>query len=250
MSSAEQLGGFEAIVPVGTLTEYIGVQQAIVDESKWHLEQDSIVVTAVDAANVSMVRTTVHDTAFEHFEAGGGVLGIYLERLEDYATASKHGNVVNLSLDAETRKLRVERGRADFDMALIDPDDIRKEPDIPDLDLAVDVTVEGADLLEAVESAELVSDHLTLSTEGGALTAIADGDTDSVSVEIAGSVDAGEDVTAMYSLDYLEEIADPMPDDAAVRIRYGQDHPVKFSYETADGGIDVLNMLAPRIQSD
>lgn len=249
MSEADTLGTFEAIVDVDTLTDFIGVQKAIVNEARWQVQDDGILVRAVDPANVCMVEARLHTDAFDHYEPGDQLLGIDLDTLEGYATASSHGELVNLLLDPETRMLHVDRGRTDFDMALIDPDNIRKDPDIPNLDLTVDATIDGSDLHEAIDAADLVSDHVTLTTESGDLTATASGDTDTMAMELATDVEpAGE--SGRYSQPYLDEIATPIPADAEVRIRFRDDYPLKISYAIDEGGIEVLNMLAPRIQSD
>jgi proliferating cell nuclear antigen len=161
---------------------------------------------------------------------------------------------VSLTLNEETRKLDIEVAELSYTLALIDPDTVRKEPDIPDLDLPATAAFEGSEFGRAVTAADLVADHIRIRADDGAEEIVfeADGDTDDVEYALGAddlaSADVPETVTSLFSLDYLNDMTRPMGSDIVVRLQIGSEMPVKFAYQAAEY-VSVENMLAPRIQS-
>src|SRR6056297_4364413 len=153
---------FKAIVSAETLTSALDSISVLVDECKIHLEEDGLEIRAVDPANVGMVDLSLDSAAFESYEADGGLIGVNLSRLEDIAGMADAGQLVHLELDEETRKLHIAIDGLEYTLALIDPDSIRQEPDLPDLDLSSHVVIEGKDINRAVTAADMVSDHIAL----------------------------------------------------------------------------------------
>ena len=211
--------------------------------------------TLVDPANVGMVDLDLEAGAFESYDADGGVIGVNLARLEDIASMANADDLVHLELDEETRKLHIQMDGLSYTFALIDPDSIRQEPDIPDLDLSAEIVVEGAQLSRGVTAADMVSDHIRLRVDPDdeAFLVEAQGDTDDVDLELsredlidlkAGGADS------LFSLDYLKDMNKAIASDAEVTIELGEEFPVKLHYGFGEGLGNVTYMLAPRIQSD
>jgi proliferating cell nuclear antigen len=246
---------FKAIVDAETLRTTLDSVSVLVDECKIHLEEDGLSIRAVDPANVGMVDLTLDRDAFESYEADGGLIGVNLSRLEDIAGMADAGQLVHLELDEETRKLHIHIDGLEYTLALIDPDSIRQEPDIPELDLPAEIVIEGRDIDRAVKAADMVSDHIALGVdaEGGFFYVDAEGDTDDVHFELDEedllSLRAG-DAHSLFSLDYLKDMNKAIPNDAEVTVDLGEEYPVKLHFEIAEGLGQVTYMLAPRIQSD
>jgi proliferating cell nuclear antigen len=246
---------FKAIVSAETLGAALDSVSVLVDECKINLNDDGLAIRAVDPANVGMVDLTLDVDAFESYETDGGVIGVNLARLEDFVGMADKDQLVQLKLDEETRKLQIKIEGLEGTLALIDPESIRKEPDIPDLDLPATVVVEGADINRAVKAADMVSDHIALGVDEAAETFYVDaeGDTDDVHLELGREelIDlvAGE-ARSLFSLDYLKDMNKAIPKDAEVEIELGQEFPVKLHFDIAEGKGQVTYMLAPRIQSD
>ena len=246
---------FNAIVSADTLGEALDSVSVLVDECKIHLDEDGFSVRAVDPANVGMVDLALSAEAFESYEADGGLIGVNLSRLEDIVGMADAGQLVNLELDEQTRKLHVHIDGLEYTLALIDPDSIRQEPDIPDLDLPAEIVVEGRDIDRAVTAADMVSDHIALGVdeEANHFYIDAEGDTDDVNLELDEedllALQAG-DARSLFSLDYLKDMDKAIPKDGEVTIELGEEFPVKMHFEIAEGMGQVTYMLAPRIQSD
>jgi proliferating cell nuclear antigen len=246
---------FKAIVSASTFRDALDSVSVLVDECKIRLNEDELGIRAVDPANVGMVDLTLEAAAFESYEADGGVIGVNLARLEDIAGMANSGDLVHLELDEETRKLHIRIDGLSYTLALIDPDSIRQEPDIPDLDLSSEIVVEGAQLDRGIKAADMVSDHIRLRVDEDTETFFieAQGDTDDVDLELGR--DDLIDLTAgpadsLFSLDYLKDMNKAIPGDAEVTVELGEEFPVKLHYEFAEGQGHVTYMLAPRIQSD
>ncbi|MFP4625258.1 MAG: DNA polymerase sliding clamp [Natronomonas sp.] len=246
---------FKAIVNANTLGAALDSVSVLVDECKIRLEDDGIRIRAVDPANVGMVDLRLAASAFESYETDDGVIGVNLDRLEDIVGMAETDQLVHLELDEETRKLHIQIDGLEYTLALIDPDSIRQEPDLPDLDLPANVVIEGRDIDRAVTAANMVSDHIALGVDADAEQFYIDaqGDTDDVHLELG--TDDLIDLTpgnarSLFSLDYLKDMNRAIPADGEVTMELGEEFPVKMHFEIAEGQGSVTFMLAPRIQSD
>jgi proliferating cell nuclear antigen len=166
------------------------------------------------------------------------------------------GEIVEIELNEETRKLDVEIGsQLSFTVALIDPDSVRQEPDIPDLDLPAEVGIPGSEISRSLRAADLVSDHVRLSADpdAEAFHVAADGDTDDVDVTLNGDtltdVSVSESVESLFSLDYLQDMKRAIPSGESVSFQLGSEMPVRFGFETDAADVECECMLAPRIKS-
>ena len=246
---------FKAIVSAATLASALDSVSVLVDECKIHLDEDGLAIRAVDPANVGMVDLSLEAAAFESYEADGGVIGVDLTRLEDIASMAESGQLIQLELDEETRKLHIQIEGLEYTLALIDPDSIRQEPDIPDLDLPAEVVLEGKDVNRSVKAADMVSDHIALGVDEAEeyFYVDAEGDTDDVHLELTEveliSLQPGP-AHSLFSLDYLKDMDKAIPGDAEVTLELGEEFPIKIHFGFAEGQGRVTYMLAPRIQSD
>lgn len=247
---------FNAIVPVDVLQSALDPVSALVDECRINLNEDGLHIAAADPANVGLVKMSLDASAFESYTADGGVIGVNLETLEDVLSMGDGGDLVHLDLNEETRKLDIRIGGLSYTAALIDPDSVRGEPDIPDLDLNAKVVVEGSDLDRGITACDLVSDHITLRADedSEAFYFEAEGDTDDVDLQLGNddllSARVNGDAESLFSLDYLKDMSGPIGSDSAVSIRIGDEFPTKLDYSLSNGHVEVQNLLAPRIQSD
>ena len=251
---------FSAVIEADRLGSLLESVSVLVDECKIHPEDDGLEIRAVGPANVGMVDVSLDAGAFESYETTGGLIGVELEAIENVVGMAESGDLVHLDLDEETRKLEIEIEGLEYTLALIDPEAIRQEPDIPDLDLAATYVFEGDELDRGVRAADLCSDHIAI--EGVAddeLRFDAESDTDDVEVTVSerdllsGMLD--EDVVSsacrsLFSLDYLQDMTKPIGSDAEVSLRVGEEMPVKLRYSRCDGDLSVTNLLAPRISSE
>lgn len=246
---------FTAIVSSGTLLAALDSVSVLVDECKLRLDEDGVTIRAVDPANAGMVNLRLDTSAFESYESDGETIGVDLTRLEDIAGMANADDLIHLELDEKTRKLHIQIDGLEYTLALIDPDSIRQEPDLPDLDLSATIGIEGRDIDRAVTAADMVSDHIALGVdaEDEYFYVDAEGDTDDVHFELDRdeliSLSAG-DAHSLFSLDYLKEMNKAIPNDAEVSVELGEEFPVNLHFDIAAGDGSVTFVLAPRIQGN
>lgn len=246
---------FQAAIMGGDIKEFVGTLRAIVDEAKFNVGPDGIQVRAVDPANVAMDDGVLSVGAFESYDASEGVLGLNLERLEEVLKLAKKDDLVELSFDTNTFKLAIHIDGVEFTMACIDPDSIRSEPEIPDMDLPASFTVDESQIRRGVKAADMVSDHIQIRCDETeqAVFIEAQGDTDDVCLELTEeeySELTAVDAEALFSLDYVKDISRKFPKKTEISITFGTDFPMMIEYEFADGECEILSMVAPRIRSD
>jgi proliferating cell nuclear antigen len=251
---------FEATIKVETLQGLIDSVDVLVDECKVRLSENRVGVRAVDPANVGMVDVDLEAEAFESYHTEPGILGLNLEKFADVVGLGSKGDLVHLNYDPQTRKLHISVDGVEYTLALIDPDSIRQEPDIPDLDLPVEVAVESSVIDQGVTAADMVSDHIALGTQQDGrinqFTIEAEGDTDDV--ELVKGEDEDEIIEgtfrsqahSLFSLDYLKDMNKALPKNGVVTLELGEEFPVKIHFDDDDGEMTTTYMLAPRIQSD
>lgn len=229
---------------------------ALVDEARIHTNEDGLTVRAVDPANVAMVSEHLDTSAFEVYEADGGILGANMNRLSDIISMGDSDALMTWELNPETRKLEITVGDLDYTLALLDPDSIRSEPDIPDLGLPTHAVMEGRHLKRAVRACDMVSDFILFRTndEHTAFQFQSEGDTDGVGITVSGDdlLDGTElaDAYSMASLDYFKDIQKPVGSEDEITLHVGEEFPVHMDYSHTDGAGDVTFMVAPRIQSE
>lgn len=229
---------------------------AVVNECKLRFDDGGLSIRSVDPANVAMVDMELGSDAFDAFDSDGAVVGVDLERLGDVLSLADSDDVVRAEIDAGQGQLDIEVGAKGLEVsiALIDPDAIRQEPDIPDLDLPGVFVLDGDALGRAVRAADLCSDHISISADNSGLHFVAEGDTDDVNLTLTKDDLLAEPnvpdnkVSSMFSLDYFQDIRGPITSDTDVSLLLGDEMPVKCNYSL--GEASVTTMLAPRIQSE
>lgn len=248
---------FKASLTGDGLDSILDPVQAIVDESKFHLEDDELATTAVDPANVAMIDYSLNPAALDAYEGDGRVIGVNLDRLSDVGGMASKDDAVDLELPDDSSKMRITVAhQLDYTLALLDPDSIRDEPDLPDIDYPARITLTGSQLSRGVKAADMVSDHVALSVnaDDNEFVVKAEGDTDDVDLtldeESLVDIDADEDATSLFSLDYLKDMESAIPGDTEILIELGDELPVKLHFDLFDGEAQVTYMLAPRIETE
>lgn len=248
---------FSAVAPAGVLRTALDALSALVDECVLHVDADGVSAAAMDPATVGMVELDLGADAFEAYDADEAAMGVDLERLGNVVGMGDSDQSVRLALDAETRTLHVRVGELSYTLALIDPDAIRSPPDNIDFadQFTATVAADGAAFTRAVTAADMVSDHLELGIDedAGHLYARADGDTDTVSVEIpeddCETFDPGV-ARSLFSLQYLSSVEHAVPTERPVQLRLGEEAPVGVTFDVADGAGTVRYVVSPRLTRD
>lgn len=258
MSTAETTESVSAIVALDTIEEFVSYLAPLVDEAKLTFTEDGLRVAAVDPANVAMGDVKLDAAAFEDYEATDTTIAVNVSRFADVLAAGRD-SLVQLWFDATRRVLDVQIGSTEYELACIDPDSVRAEPDIPDLDLDSQVTLEadelshGATVAGIAQSGDSTRVVLGTQTSPAAFVMNATGDTDTMDITLEADdvidLQVGGDVSSMFSLDYVTSILKPIDDDTEVTVDVGDEYPTRFELQFAEGFGTVTYNLAPRVQT-
>lgn len=242
---------------------------ALVSEAKLRFDADGLHVRAVDPANVGMVETRIHRAAFERYEISGDLtIGVnvdrLLRRLSDARRGERTDDAVDLDISDKRIVAEVEReyekttARFASELLTMDPDSIRKEPYIPDLNLSYNGRLDASAFADIADHVNRVSDHARLELREGSLVVSGSGDDDSgdVGVEVNEFGDLDEDAEgSLFSLDYFRDMAHAAVESLSdeVVLEFGDEFPMKMYFERTDEDGDQLVehtfMLAPRVPS-
>jgi len=244
---------FKANISTENFKEVIEALTALVKEAKFNIMPAGISVKAVDPANVAMVCVDISDDAFTSFDATEGVLGIDLVKLDSILGIAEKDDNIELELDENAHKLIIRMRGLSYNMLLLDPESIKKEPKVPELELPAQVVIKGEDLKRGVKAAEKVSDYMYLSVKDSTFYMQAEGDTDSVVVDVPSDelIDISPaEAKSLFALEYISDIGKVAGKANEVTINLGTDYPMKMTLKIAEGHGEVTYMLAPRVESD
>jgi proliferating cell nuclear antigen len=241
--------------PLRDMTTAIAI---LVDEATFKIDPDGIKLRAMDPSRVAMIDFEWPKTVFEEYVCQEPTkMCINISELLKLLKRAGKDESVELSLDEKTGRLQVKimgKYSRNFTMPTLEA----SEEEVPTPKIAFNVkakaTTQG--LSQAVEDAQLVSDHVRLEAEADKLTLSATGDLMGATITLAkGSdalldIEAKENSKATFSLSYLSEIikAASATSDIAT-IEFSTDMPVRIDFQQVKEG-KLTFFLAPRIETE
>lgn len=223
---------------------------AIVDEHRHHVTETGFRASAVDPANAAMVQTVLGANEFEEFDCEKCTIGIDTEKLMKSLKKAGSDDLVTLEFDEETRRLAIEYGPMSRELATIDPDVIRHEPDMPDLDYLGSVIVSTDHMNDAIWSCEMIADQVTIELlENESIVFRTDGDTDRARTELGEEYLHGSEISgaggSLLSINYLNDIIRALSCDL-VELSVGDELPLEIVGEIGENS-RAKYVVAPRI---
>ena len=247
---------------------WIDLVRVLDTEARLEADATGLHVNLVDAANVGMVETTLYADAFDTYGLAASDeyrTGVDVKALASAASIARKGRTtaddLSVSFNGEERatletereygSTTVERGET---AALLNPDTIRQEPEIPGLETTVVGEVESLPLRDVVDA---VSEHAMLTADGDDLIVSEERDTSATAARFRDvlSESPDEPVESMYSIDYLADMVSAIRGAKAdtVRLEFAEEYPIKLHFERREDDTvlyDGTFMLAPRVHTD
>lgn len=262
-----------------TIRPCMALLDELIGEARLTFDADGMSTTVVDPANVAQASVTAHADAFETYGLHGEAFttGVNFDRLTAQLSNARMGkatdDAVTLDVDESRTLVTTEREYSQTTLTQtnevlnIDPDSVRLPPDIPNLSLPVEATIDVDALVDALDSVNRVSNHAVVSDRGGELVIAGEGDSDDGHTgEYATVADFGDVIdhrdadsyeggaSSKFSLDYFRDMASGLKkakvDD--VTLAFGEELPFRLEFErTIDEATayEGVYLLAPRIES-
>jgi proliferating cell nuclear antigen len=246
-----------------TIKPFLTALSVVDYEVKLQVTERGIGTTIVDPANVFAADVFLNADEFETYDVERETtLGVSVQDLQSLVRRARKGQDDELTLSLRQREITatVARGYDNHEvvsngtMDLIDPDSIRQEPKMPDVDCDVSVGIDTAAFKDALSYAVGEKEYLEFAVKGvnqhtNALYLGGETDTREESVAIDG-IDADRCEGSLYSKDYLKNILKGITaiDPDAVGLTFDVELPATFT--ATSGGLSVEYLLAPRIHKD
>ncbi len=230
----------------------------LVDEATFKLDPDGIKLRAMDPSRVAMVDFAWPKTVFEEYQCDAPAkICVNITELLKLLKRTGKDEVVELSLDEQTAKLHLKitgKYTRSFTMPTLEASE--EEVPTPKLTFNIKAKATTGGLSQAIEDAQLVSDHVRIEADAEKLVFNATGDLMGATITIQKGSDTLLDLEtrepskATFSLSYLTEIiktASATSDIAT--LEFSSDMPIKLDFHQAKEGT-LTFYLAPRIETE
>ena len=238
------------------LKDMITAISTLIDEATFDINPDGIKLRAMDPSRVAMVDFEWPKTVFDEYTCSEPMkMCINISEMLKLLRRTGKDESVELSLDEKTGRLQMTiRGRymRSFNMPTLEA--VEEEVPTPKVAFNVRAKTTTDGLSQAIEDANLVSDHVRLEIDKEKMVMRATGDLMGATIEMKKGSDALLDLEAKepskatFSLSYLSEIvkASAATSDIAI-IEFSTDMPIRLDFQQPKEG-KLTFYLAPRIE--
>jgi proliferating cell nuclear antigen len=238
------------------LKDMITAISTLIDEATFDINPDGIKLRAMDPSRVAMVDFEWPKTVFDEYTCSEPMkMCINISEMLKLLRRTGKDESVELSLDEKTGRLQMTiRGRymRSFNMPTLEA--VEEEVPTPKVAFNVRAKTTTDGLSQAIEDANLVSDHVRIEIDKEKMVMRATGDLMGATIEMKKGSDALLDLEAKepskatFSLSYLSEIvkASAATSDIAT-IEFSTDMPIRLDFQQPKEG-KLTFYLAPRIE--
>ncbi|NWG11874.1 proliferating cell nuclear antigen (pcna) [Candidatus Bathyarchaeota archaeon] len=230
----------------------------LVDEATFKIDPDGIKLRAMDPSRVAMIDFEWPKTMFEEYSASEPTkMCINISELLKLLKRTSKDEIVELNLDEKTAKLQLKitgKYQRSFTMPTLEATE--EEVPTPKVTFNVKAKATTQGLSQAIEDAQLVSDHVKIEADPEKLVLNASGDLMGATITLQKGSDTlldletKEPAKATFSLSYLAEIikAASATSDIAT-LEFSSDMPIKLDFQQTKEG-KLTFYLAPRIETE
>jgi proliferating cell nuclear antigen len=230
------------------LSKAIDIISELVTDVRIKINEFGMSITAIDPANVAMVRFKLPKSAFSQFESGEETLGINIDDLK--RILKRGGAKSSLILEKEENALKIQildRIKRNFSLNLIEIESEDKE--MPHLEYSSKVQLNSIDFIASVEDCAVVADASSFIIKEGKFIIEAKS-MNSARSEFSGDeakIEA-EDCKSKYSIEYLQKFMKGAKLCEKTNLHFANDHPLKVDFKTEH--LELEFILAPRVETE
>jgi proliferating cell nuclear antigen len=240
------------------LRDMVTTISILVDEATFKIDPEGLKLRAMDPSRVAMIDFEWPKTVFEEYACNEPLkMCINISELLKLLKRASKDEVLELSLDEKSSRLQVKiigKYTRDFTMPTLEAQE--EEVPTPKLTFSVRAKTVTDGLSQAIEDAQLVSDHVRIEADPEKLVFNATGDLMGATITLPKGSDTllelevKEPSKATFSLSYLFEIikaASAISDIAT--LEFSKDMPIKLDFQQTKEG-KLTFYLAPRIETE
>jgi proliferating cell nuclear antigen len=238
------------------LKDMISAISTLIDEATFDINPDGIKLRAMDPSRVAMVDFEWPKTVFDKYSCSEPMkMCINISEMLKLLKRTGKDESVELSLDEKTGRLQLTiTGNyvRSFNMPTLEA--VEEEVPTPKVAFNVKLKITTDGLSQAIEDANLVSDHVRLEIDKEKMVMRAAGDIMGATIEMKKGSDALLDLEAKeaskatFSLSYLSDIVKAATATSEVAtIEFSSDMPIRLDFQQPKEG-KLTFYLAPRIE--
>jgi len=234
----------------GLLARAVEIISELVTDVRIKINEESgLSITAMDPANVAMVRFVLPKSSFSAFEAGNEVLGVNLDNLK--RILKRCGATSSLVIESKESSIDIhihDRIKRSFSLGLIDVDS--EDKDLPaNMEFSSKVEIKSPDLIDSIEDCLVVSDSCSFVVRDGKFfveasglnSAMSEFSSDETKIE-------AENCKSRYSLEYLQKFIKASKLNDTTILRFANEHPLR--YDIKNELMEISFLLAPRVETE
>ena len=228
----------------------------LVDEATFNVDLEGIQLRAMDPSRVAMVDFQWSKDVFDDYQCDQPQkMCINISELLKLLRRASREEVIEISLNPENARLQISitgRYTRTFNMPTLEPQE--EEAPTPKITFKVQAKITTDGLRQAIEDAQLVSDHVRIEADNEKLVLNATGDLMGANIELKKGSDTLLDLQvqepskATFSLSYLAEIIKAASASSEIAtIEFANDMPIHIDFQQPKEG-KLTYYLAPRIE--
>jgi len=232
----------------GLLSRVVEIISELVIEVKIHVDEEGLSITAMDPANVSMVKFVLPKSSFSVFETEKEVLGINLDNLKRILKRSSAASSLVLERKENLLNIQIhDRIKRNFNLSLIEIEG--EERDMPEMEFSSVVELNSSDFVDSVEDCMVVADACSFIIKEGKFIIEAKGLNSAMS-EFSGDEAkiSAENCKSRYSLEYLQKFIKGAKLSEKTVLKFANDHPLRIDIKNDFMTLSFL--LAPRVETE
>ncbi len=239
------------------LKDMISAISTLIDEATFDINPDGIKLRAMDPSRVAMVDFEWPKTVFDEYACSEPMkMCLNISEMLKLLRRTGKDESVELSLDEKTGRLQLTITGTyvrSFNMPTLEA--VEEEVPTPKVAFNVKLKVTTDGLSQAIEDANLVSDHVRLEIDKEKIVMRAAGDIMGATIEMKKGSDAlldleaKEESKATFSLSYLSDIVKAAAATSEVAtIEFSTDMPIRLDFQQQPKEGKLTFYLAPRIE--
>jgi proliferating cell nuclear antigen len=228
----------------------------LVDEATFNVNPENIQLRAMDPSRVAMIDFQWPKTIFDEYQCDQPQkICVNIAELLKLLRRTGRDETVQLTLTPDTPKLQITitgKYTRTFNMPTLEPQE--EETPTPKITFKTEAKATTEGLKQAIEDAQLVSDHVRVEADPEKMTLQATGDLMGATIELKKGSDALLDLQtqepskATFSLSYLAEIIKAASATSEIAtLQFANDMPIRIDFHQPKEG-KLTFYLAPRIE--
>ena len=252
-NETKETAKFKAEIDVDTILKAMRSASILVEDIKINVTEDGINMKAVDLGNVCMVSTHLNNKAFAYYDVVPFSFGLDLVETMNFFKLIKKEDQIGIEYLDKKNRIKFVTNNLSYSLALLNMDNIRKEPKTPEIELPVKIIADEKELGLAIKAAGNIGDTITFNANKNGLKISSKGQTSDMIFTIPKNdldkFEKDESVVSAFDLDYLKDISRVLTGFEVIELEMGAQYPIKIKSEFADGKGSIEYLLAPRVEN-